>query len=246
MTENKERHIPYLATASLYKILENLEQSITMLKASAEISKETEERTYDSIGLTVKDRGKTEAIIDYRGGALDKVHLKSKLRELEVHDISIDEMIVQSSSNGKLSDKIQRKWYDNSGRETEILENLTIPSDLKCYILFENEKCPENCWDSQFFVNDLSYPKWWRNNNICPVCNEPLEKHGFKHTTLNVSDVRFPWIKATVPRNKRPRINAHKNVISSWIYNKICKPTGFGRVYNYRLRKEDQWVLEGV
>jgi len=49
--------------------------------------------------------------------------------------------------------------------------------------------------------------------------------------------------------SQRPEINPFINVIAKWIFHNIVKPTGLNSpngMFNYRLGKEEQWILEGV
>lgn len=241
-----ERHIPYFATSSLRKIINALKtnQKVTVLTAKSSSSVVNEIRKDDKIGFTENERVTNEVTIDYKGAGIFEDRLKTRMDEAEQHDISVSEIRIKVKVDEEIKDGIKRSWFRGDGRETDILEKISLSDMNYCYVDFENEKIDFDMND--FHVDQQSFKEFWSNINKCEVCSAPLEVHGFKHTTLNVKDIDFPWIKATLKRSQRPDIKPHVNVIASWIYQNIVKPTELGRMFNYRLGKEDQWILEGV
>jgi len=246
----KERHIPYFATASLRKLINSLDSKhdITRLKAKANSSVVKELRSDEKIGFTENERTTSEAVIDFRGGAIYLDRVKTRLDEMEPHDMSIDKVRIKMEADKKLKNAIKRPWTKRNGAETKILEQLSLSGLEECYLEFENEKIDFEM-DDYNVAEDKSFEKFWRELNECKVCGKPLEVHGFKHTTLNLKDMDFPWIRATLKRSQRPNINPHVNVIAKWVFHNAVKPTGFASpngMFNYRLGKEDQWILRGV
>lgn len=241
-----ERHIPYFATASLRKVINSLKQQddITVLKAEARSSEEKVIRKDSKIGFKEKERTINEIMIDYSGGSIYENRVISKLEESEQHDMGISEIRIRANADKEIKKAIKQPWFRKDGRETDILEKISLADVDYCYVDFENEKVDFD-WNERN-VNQQTFKEYWSNINKCEVCSAPLEAHGFKHTTLNVKDIDFPWIKETLKRSQRPEIKPHVNVIASWVYQNIVKPTELGRMFNYRLGKEDQWILEGV
>jgi len=246
----KERHIPYFATASLRKLINSLgsNHDITRLEAKANSSVVEELRSDERIGFTENERTTNEAVIDFRGGAIHLDRVKTRLDGMEPHDMSIDRVRIKTGTNKKLRDAIKRPWMKRNGTETKVLEQLSLSDLEECYLEFENEKIDFEM-DDYNVAEDKSFEEFWRELNECRVCGRPIEVHGFKHTTLNLKDINFPWIRATFKRSQRPDINPYVNVIAKWVFHKVVKPTGLASpngMFNYRLGKEDQWILKGV
>ena len=241
-----ERHVPYFATASLRKLINSLNQKndITVLKAEARSCEEEEIGKDSQIGFKEKERTINEITIDYSGGSIYKNRVISKLRESEQHDMGISKIRIRTNADEEIKKAIKQPWLRKDGRETDILEKISLVDLDHCYVDFENEKIDFD-WNERK-ANQRTFKDYWSNINKCEVCSAPLETHGFKHTTLKTKDIDFPWIRATLKKSQRPEINPHVNVIASWIYQNIVKPTELGRMFNYRLGKEDQWILEGV
>jgi len=247
----KERHVPYFATASLRKVIDSLDfrkYSITRLKAKVNHSEVMGENEYTDIGMTVTERATSEVDIDYVGGGLYLNRLESRLDAIEPHDISIDEVRIRAKADDEIKEAIKRPWTKKDGTETDILEQISLDGIEKCYVDFENEKVDFD-WEYYNVSENRTFEEFWRGLNKCGVCGKPLEAHGFVHSTLKAKSIDFPWIRATLKKSQRPEINPFINVIAKWIFHNIVKPTGLNSpngMFNYRLGKEEQWILEGV
>lgn len=250
---SKERHVPYLATASLRKILDSLGSGchITKLEAEAKTSdvEEKEGEGEDSIGLTVYKRTTTEAVIEYQGSPIYQDKLRTKLDEMRNDDMSVDLMRVKTKVDKKLKEHLRRPWLKGDGSETDILEQLSLDGMEHCYVVLKNKKVDFGMSDYKVDSN-RTFRDFWSELNKCNVCDKPLEAHGFKHTTLNVTGIDFPWIRATLKKSQRPEVNAHKNVVASWIHQNVTKPTGLvspNGMFSYKLGTEKgKWILRGV
>lgn len=247
----KERHIPYLATASLRKVIDGLnfkKYDITRLKAKAKSSEVIDENEYSSVGMTITEKGTNETDIDYVGGGIRLNKLKSRLDIIEPHDISIDEIRIRAKADDEIKEAIKRTWTKHDGTETDILKQLSLEGIKKVYVDFRNEKINFDM-KSRKVNENKTFKEFWADLNKCNVCHAPLEAHGFMHTTLDVKNIDFPWIRATLAKSRRPEVNPYFNVIAKWIFHNIVKPTGLNSpsgMFTYRLGKEEQWALMGV
>lgn len=240
------RFIPYMMTSSLRKILDAFsDEGITMLRGRRKSGECVEENKYSNVGLTLKERGNQEIIIDWKGSPVWGDRLISKIESgSPEHDVSVDEMRLRVDIDDEISGLMEGEWDRKDGGKFEI-EGLS--EDDHIYIEFGNKKSDFDV-DDYNVMEDKTWSEHWVDINECDVCGQVLTEHGFKHSLFEVTSIESREVKETIPRSKRPIVDYQNSDIASWIHNEVLpqdltSPNGMKKL---KLDTQDEWIVESV
>lgn len=243
------KHKPYIATPSLRKLIKHLPEKhkITELKAKSNIQTDSKTETEQKLGMTIEKKKENTVTIKYKGAGIRRYKPQEKLQEIKQHDINIDQITIKTPATNKFKKAINQKWRykQNNARTTKALINMDLDPIEKYYITLEDKKIDFD--PTEHYINEhTTFKEFWEKINTCEQCGKPLTDHGFKQTTLIAQKVEIPYIKHTLRKKQRPKINPWNSEIAKRIYHDILPSTLTSGMFKYRTGKKDEDILEGI